>query len=66
MANEEKMLCPFKKVVTREVNRKTGKVEITERFLPCAGERCMAYIGRAFNPDCKRMECSKGTGCAKG
>ena len=55
MANEEKMLCPFKKVVTREVNRKTGKVEITERFLPCAGERCMAYIGKAFKPDCKRL-----------
>lgn len=55
MAHEEKMLCPFKKVVTRELNRKTGKVEITERFLPCAGERCMAYIGRVAKPDCKRL-----------
>jgi len=59
MAHEEKMLCPFKKGITRELNRKTGKVEFTERFMLCAGERCMAYTG-GFNKRCLRLEDKHG------
>lgn len=59
MANEEKMLCPFKKGITRELNRKTGKVELTERFMPCAGERCMAW-GGSYKKNCLRLEDKHG------
>ncbi len=55
MAHDEKMLCPFKKGVDRELNRKTGKVEFTERFMPCAGTRCMAYRD-GYPPRCLRLE----------
>lgn len=65
MANDEKMLCPFKKGITRELNRKTGKVELTERFMPCAGERCMAYTG-GINKRCLRLEDAKATRGSKG
>jgi len=54
------MLCPFKKAITREQDKRTGKVEIRERFEPCARDRCMAYrpgiAGR-----CARMEDANGT-----
>lgn len=53
------MLCPFKKGITRELNRKTGKVEFTERFMLCAGERCMAYTG-GFSKRCLRLEDKHG------
>lgn len=59
MAHEEKMLCPFKKGITRELNRKTGKVELTERFMPCAGERCMAW-GGSHKKNCLRLEDKHG------
>ena len=59
MAHEEKMLCPFKKGITRELNRKTGKVELTERFMPCAGERCMAW-GGSYKQTCLRLEDKHG------
>ncbi len=59
MAHEEKILCPFKKGVTRELNRKTGKVELTERFMPCAKERCMAW-GSGFKRNCLRLEDKHG------
>lgn len=55
----ESKLCPFKKAVSRIMERKTGKVETTERFMNCAGERCMAYNLR--NGGCRRLEESHGT-----
>lgn len=55
MAHDEKMLCPFKKGVDRELNRKTYKVELKERFMPCAGFRCMAYRD-GYPPRCARLD----------
>ena len=55
MAHDEKMLCPFKKGTARELNRKTGKVELTERFMPCAGTRCMAFRD-GHPPRCTRLD----------
>lgn len=52
MAHEEKMLC-------RELNRKTGKVAFTERFMPCAEERCMAW-GGSYKKNCLRLEDKHG------
>ncbi len=55
-------LCPFKKIVERDYNSKTGVTTINERFAPCAGERCMAYstplygLGQSGDPFCKRLE----------
>ncbi len=45
-------LCPFKKIVEREYNGRTGKGTFNERFAPCAGERCMAYR----SGQCRRLE----------
>lgn len=44
MNNHKKRLCPFKKVVERENDGLTGKTIMRERFEPCVGKRCMAYI----------------------
>lgn len=57
-------LCPFKKIVERDYNGKTGRQTINERFAPCAGERCMAYIdGSFFGCHCRMMvtEAKRGT-----
>lgn len=37
-------LCPFRKVVERETDGMTGKVVERERFQPCVGRKCMAYV----------------------
>lgn len=37
-------LCPFRKVVERETDGMTGKVVERERFQPCVGHKCMAYV----------------------
>lgn len=37
-------LCPFRKVVERENNDITGKTVERERFQPCIGQKCMAYV----------------------
>ncbi len=37
-------LCPFRKVVEREANDITGKAIERERFQPCVGHKCMAYV----------------------
>lgn len=56
--NQRKLLCPFKKAVTKEYNPQTGKVILRERFEPCAGPRCTAYYDTGGN-DCF------GTGCRR-
>ena len=59
-------LCPFRKVVERETDGMTGKVVERERFQPCVGHKCMAYVytlpfmaeGTGSNPDnwgCARL-----------
>lgn len=55
MAHDEKMLCPFKKGFCRNQNLRTGEMDTTERFMPCAGERCMAYRP-GHPPRCIRLE----------
>jgi len=37
-------LCPFRKVVEREANDITGRAIERERFQPCIGHKCMAYV----------------------
>lgn len=37
-------LCPFRKVVERERDGMTGKAVERERFQPCVGHKCMAYV----------------------
>ena len=37
-------LCPFRKVVERETDGMTGKAVERERFQPCVGHKCMAYV----------------------
>ena len=37
-------LCPFRKVVERETDSMTGKTVERERFQPCIGHKCMAYV----------------------
>ena len=37
-------LCPFRKVVERETDGMTGIVVKRERFQPCVGRKCMAYV----------------------
>lgn len=37
-------LCPFRKAVDRETNGITGKTVERERFQPCVGKKCMAYV----------------------
>lgn len=37
-------LCPYRKVVERESNSMTGKTVERERFQPCIGHKCMAYM----------------------
>jgi len=49
-------LCPFKKIVERDYDGKSGKATINERFAPCAGERCMAYKGTGEHGYCIRLE----------
>lgn len=44
MNNHKKKLCPFKKTVERETDSLTGKTIMRERFEPCVGTRCMAYV----------------------
>lgn len=52
-------LCPFRKVVERESDGMIGKVVERERFQPCVGHKCMAYVytlpfmaeGTGSNPD---------------
>ena len=53
--NKDTLFCPFKKTVTVDYNPTTGKKEISERFAPCAGKRCMAYADRGFFTECLRM-----------
>lgn len=60
MANQEKRLCPFKRAVTRDLNPKTGKAEMHERFEPCAKERCMAFRSGIMDR-CLRLEVRDGT-----
>lgn len=59
-------LCPFRKVVERECDGMTGKAVERERFQPCVGHKCMAYVytlpfmakGTGSNPDnwgCARL-----------
>ena len=59
-------LCPFRKVVERETDSMTGKTVERERFQPCIGHKCMAYVytlpfmaeGTGSNPNnwgCARM-----------
>lgn len=54
MKQDGKQLCPFKKIVERDYNGCTGKTTINERFAPCAGERCMAYV--RWGGKCLRLE----------
>ena len=46
-------LCPFRKVVEREANDITGRAVERERFQPCIGGKCMAYVYTApfITPD---------------
>lgn len=37
-------LCPFRKVVEQETNGMTGKTVMRQRFQPCIGHKCMAYV----------------------
>lgn len=37
-------LCPFRKVIERESDDMTDKVVERERFQPCVGHKCMAYV----------------------
>lgn len=53
-------LCPFKKIVEREYNSKTGNRSFNERFAPCAGEWCMAYYRFGGKGMCRRLETEKG------
>ncbi len=59
-------LCPFRKVAERESNDITGRAIERERFQPCVGHKCMAYVytlpfmakGTGSNPDnwgCARL-----------
>ena len=59
-------LCPFRKVVERESNDITGRAVERERFQPCIGHKCMAYVytlpfmaeGTGSNPNnwgCSRL-----------
>lgn len=43
-ADRKHKLCPFKKTVERETDSLTGKTIMRERFEPCVGKRCMAYV----------------------
>ncbi len=52
-------LCPFKKIVERDYNSKTGVTTINERFAPCAGERCMAHYQVGSREMCRRLEAGK-------
>lgn len=44
MVSRNTRLCPFRKAVDRETNSMTGKMTERERFQPCVGKRCMAYV----------------------
>jgi len=52
-------LCPFKKIVERDYDGKTGKTTINERFAPCAGGRCMAHYQVGTREMCRRLEAGK-------
>jgi len=55
--------CPFRKTAEQRTDSITGQTTVRERFLPCIGRKCMAYVftapfieigseGNAKNPDC--------------
>ena len=56
MAHEKRQLCPFKKQTIREMDRRTGKATMRERFEPCAEKHCMAYL----NGRCQMLEATNG------
>lgn len=56
---QQKPLCPFKKITDRENNGHKGVTTTRERFDVCAGERCMAYekgLTSFSTGSCKRLE----------
>ena len=58
---QQKPLCPFKKITEREYSGHKGATTTRERFDVCAGERCMAYQTGTFNlGTCKRLEGGNG------
>ena len=52
---KQSQLCPFKKIIERDYSGRTGKATINERFAPCAGNRCMAYIMARHGGGCRRL-----------
>ncbi len=37
-------LCPFRKITEQRTNTIAGQTTMRERFQPCIGHRCMAYV----------------------
>lgn len=36
--------CPFRKTAEQRTDSITGQTTVRERFQPCVGHRCMAYV----------------------
>ena len=62
----KRKLCPFRKVVELDSGMAPGRLTKRERFQPCVGHKCMAYVytlpfiaeGAGSNPDnwgCARL-----------
>lgn len=58
-------LCPFRKTSEQRTDSTFGQTTTRERFVPCLGHRCMAYVYTApiINVDSCRNP--NNWGCAK-
>ncbi len=58
-------LCPFGMTSEQRTDSATGQTTIRERFVPCLGHRCMAYVYTAPIIREGSMSDPNNWGCAK-